>query len=317
MLKNYLILLGLIVAIVSNAQTLEELELKALAQNKVKTKSQWDFKYIEGKPLDSDNESARTIYNTEGQEIERSSLNPKGETVNFEKNQYDERGNRIYYERSGTSGNYRKTSKYSSDNQILHEFGFNGSESFDNTYVYNSDGKLKEIVYKLDGDIDEKRVYSHKGNISTVGVYKLGEHLISKVRLVYNNNQSIIEETILSPDDAEIESKFYGYTPNNQIFTEEKKRDGQRIYLISYEYDDKGNLLNIYEESPTEKKYVKKSYKYDKEGSLIEYQWRRNESIEFNQKLYKYNDKGLCTEVETYYPKTDFRMGTRYEYEFY
>ena len=70
-------------------------------------------------------------------------------------------------------------------------------------------------------------------------------------------------------------------------------------------------------ESKSKKKFVKKKFAYDDLGRIIEYQWKRRPDDEYNIKRFKYSNAGVCSEEHTYYPRTDYKLLTKYEYKYY
>jgi YD repeat-containing protein len=299
------------------SQTLEEREKKIIARNNIKTKTQWDYNYQNGKPSKQGKKSSITTYSPSGLVLEKNNLNNKELVTGWEKFQYDTKGNRTLYERNSGSGAYKKTSQYDTKNNLTLETGFNGSDNFKNTLSYNNQGKLSEVVYSTNNNIDEKRVYVYYENTSIIGIYTKDNSLISKIKLVFDNNSNIIEEIVLSFDDRELEKKKYKYDNASRIIEEEKTRGGSFYYRLTYTFNSSGELLTISEENLSEKKYVKKSFRYDEGGDLLEFKWRRSSADDFNIKTYTYNSLGICQTEHTFYPSTKYELLTKYEYEFY
>jgi hypothetical protein len=121
----------------------------------------------------------------------------------------------------------------------------------------------------------------------------------------------------MSIDNRELEKKTFKYSSASQLLSEEKTRGGNFFYNITNVYDTKGNLIKVYEETITKKKYLKKEYTFDSSGNLVSYKWRRNPDNEFNEKKYTYNPAGVCLTEQTYYPKTKYRSLVKYSYTYY
>lgn len=293
------------------AQSFEDIEKNTLTANRVKTKNQFVISNV------GTGKTAEIDYTQSGDVKEKSSYSKKGVVTSTEKFEYDDNGNRTYYERTNQNGSYWKRSKYDAKSLVVEEKGFDGSENFQTEYEYNNTGKPAVITYIVSSNVTEKRVYNHTGNKAIVEAYRGGTSLYSKIRLIYDNNNNILEETTLGLDGKENGTKKYKYNGKSQLITEEKYFNGKLIHKLSYEYDARGRLINQYEETPDQEKFVEKAYIYNAKGQLEEYKWRRKASEEFNTKKYKYNDKNLCIEIDTYYPATKFSITTGYEYEFY
>ncbi len=299
------------------SQTLEELEKQMAAENNIRTKIQFDHKYIQGKASKTGTRTVVKVFSNKGDLLEKNSLNNKGAVIGWEKYAYDQAGNRTLYERENTSSKYKKESKYDVKNNLLLEAGFNGAENFRNEYKYSSTGKVKEISYSVGNRVEQKIVYQHNGNNAEVGIYAGGNTLTSKMKLKYDTKGNIIEETKLAIDNSEIEKKAYTYNASGKILKEEKTSQGNLIYRLTYIYNTRGNLLKISEETRSKKQYDKKIYTYDSTGKLTEFKWRRNPSDVFNMKSFTYDSRGICLTEYTLYPKTKYELLSKFEYEFY
>lgn len=293
------------------AQSFEEIEKKTLTLNRVKTKTQFVVSNV------ANGKTAEIDYTQSGDVKVKSSYSKKGVVTSTEKYEYDNNGNRIYYERTNQNGSYWKRSEYNAKNLLLEENGFDGSGNFHTIYSYNADGKPTNIVYRSNKIITEKRIYNHTGNTAIVEAFKGGTSLYAKIKLVYDEDNNILEETTLGLDGTVNDAKKYKYDENGLVITEEKFFKGNFIHRLIYEYDTNKRLINQYEETPDQKKFVEKAYVYNSKGQLEEYKWRRKATEEFNTKKYKYDDKNLCIEIDTFYPSTKFSITTGYEYEFF
>jgi hypothetical protein len=298
------------------SQALEELEKQIASKNHIKTACRFDYKYITGKVEKKGIKTSESAYNQSGDKLKIDYLNDKGMVTATETYSYDNNGNRTLFEQTGSS-KYRKESKYNSQNKVIHESGFNGTEEFANDYRYSADGKLIEITYSASGRIQQKLVYTHNGLTANVDIYARGSTLSSKMKMTYDSKGNLISETSLSLDNRELEKKEYTYNASSQILTETKKVGGALYYRISFVYNSGGSLLSVSEETLAKKKYVKKEYVYDAMGNLTTYRWRRNPDEEFNIKTYTYDPKGICLTENTRYPKTNFELLSKYEYTFY
>jgi hypothetical protein len=313
----HIIFIIILIPKILSGQTLENREKKIVSQNKILSKTQWDYSYVKGVVNKQGTKISITKYNKTGDIIEENLLNNKGIVTGWEKYEYDANGNKTLYERSGNSGKYSKAYKYDEKNNLILEAGFNGAENFRNSFTYLPSNKLESLTYSVNNKIEEKRQYNYSGNTCIISIYAQGQTLSSKLKLLYDNRSNVIEETLLNLDNKETEKKLYKYNSILQITEEEKNQGGVLNYRITYIYDLQGNLLSVSEETKTNKKYIKKSFTYDSLGNLTEYKWRRAPDDEFNIKSYTYNSKGICISEHTFYPNTKFELLSKYEYEFY
>lgn len=301
-----------------NAQTLEEKERELYKKYNVKARTNWDYSYTSGKIAKQGKKASYSTYNINGQILSSQTFNPQGQVFTSERYEYDKNGNRTLYERQSLSGEYKKESEYNITNNLIEEYGYDGSAKFRTALKYDDKNRVSEITYYIADEIDEKRGYRYeKNNTATVEILKGGKNLTSKVGLTFNSNNQVVSEETKNLEGKILETKKYDYTASGNILKEEKYRNGEMFYRISYVYDTENNLMTVSEESKTEAKFVKKKYIYDSQNRIVEYQWKRSPDDEYNIKTFKYGDSGVCVEENTYYPKTEYKLLTKYEYEFY
>lgn len=290
-----------------------------IIQQKIKSQTNLDYNYINNKPSPKGIKTSYTKYNSNGDVVEFVTYKLK-DTLTFEEYSYDNSGNRIYYiKHKGGKKNiaYQKISKYNNSGDLILENGFNGSEKFKNTYKYDANGKLSEIHYYIDNQLNEKRYFNQNDNITNVEVYNSSGIATSYITLKYNGNGNLSEEILLDANKKPMEKKLLVYNNQSKIISEVKYRLDKFYYKLTYLYNKMGGLINIEEENLNAGRFSKKKFKYDNNGKLIEMKWRRKSNEEFNQRNYTYNGKGICTEVITNYPSTKFKVLTKYEYEYY
>lgn len=295
-------------------QTLDEREKIMISKNKIQNRTQFDYGYTKGVVDKTGKKTSLTQFNKSGDVTEKKIFNAKGIVTGTEIYNYDAKGNRILYERDGSSGKYKKVSVYNNKNNVITETGFNGAENFKNTFTYTPQDKVASIVYVVNNKVEEKRVYSYTGNVCIIQIYAGGNTLTSKLKLSYDAKGNVLEEILLTIDEKVTSKKKFKYNHTQQIIVEEKNLGGALNYRLSYAYDALGNLVSISEETTSVKKYVKKSYSYDSKGNLTEYKWRRSSGDEFNVKKYTYDAKGVCLTEHTYYPNTKYELLTKYQY---
>ena len=290
-----------------------------VVREKIKSQTNYDHNFIKNKPSSKGNKTSYTEYNTKGDVVKFITYKLL-DTLTYEKYIYDETGKRTdYTKHKGGSKNvaYQKISKYDKDGNLILEHGFDGSEKFKNTYKYDDAGKLLEIKYFQDNTLNERRTFNNKADITEVTVYNSSEQVTSYMALKYNSDGEIVEEVVFDANRNPIEKKLYVYNSDSKVISEVKYRLEEFYYKLTYLYDSRGDLINIDEESITNKRFVKKSFAYDTSGNLAEMKWRRKPGEQFNQRNYSYDNKGICSHVVTFYPSTNFKVLTKYEYEFF
>jgi YD repeat-containing protein len=318
-MRIFLFLLSFVLVVPLHAQTADDYRnKKVIAANRVKNQISWDYKFTGEKPDQKGVKTSITTFSALGDVVQINALNPAGATTHSEKYTYDSKGNRTEYTRTSGDGSYQKKYIYNEKNLLTEESGFDGVENFKNQYVYNLQGDMTEIRYHKGSLLSEKRVFVKDGVTTTVQVYNRTGILNSRLVLIYDTRGNLIEESIygmMSPDP--LEKKTYNYDEKKKLKEEAKFKLNKITVRNTYDYNPSGSLLQITEESPGEKKYVKKAMTYNQEGNVTEIKWRRKSTEEFNRITYQYDGRGLCTSAETFYPATKYRVLTKYEYEYY
>ncbi len=305
----------LLTSLMLHAQALEELEKKIAADNHIQTKTQFDYNYIAGKPEANGLKTIQTKYDHNGDIVQKSTYTNKGAESGSEIYEYDSRGNRTLYERTGSSI-YKKTSQYNANNDLILESGFNGSENFRNEFHYDGT-KIASAKYTQGGTTTQEIKYTHSGNTATAKVYTQGTTHSATLVMKYDNKGNLLEEITQSPDGRELEKKTYTYDSNSNLTEETKNQGGEFDYRIIYTYTAKGYPKEVAEETRVKEKHTKKLYTYDSQENLIKFEWRRNPDEEFNRKTYTYDTRGICLSEETCYPKTKFMRLAKFEYTYY
>jgi hypothetical protein len=311
-----LILLIFISSVNLYSQALEELEKQIAANNNISKKIRFDHKYSGEEFSKTGIKSSVTSFDKKGNTTKIEYFNPKGVSTGSEVYKYDANSNRIFFERTGNSP-YKKVSMYNGSNEILRESGFNGTEEFLIDYKYNSSGKLSEVINKVGDQIQQKMVYNYSGNTANINIYIRGTDLSARMKMTYDSKGNLIEESTYNLEGKEVEKKQYKYSADSKILEETKMLGGKFDYRINYEYDSKGRLRTLSEETRTKKKYVKKEYIYDAFGNLYRLKWRRSPDQDFNIKSYSHNTKGVCLSEETLYPRSNYRILSKFEYNYH
>jgi hypothetical protein len=313
----FLFLLLIRTANVGAQNIFEEKQKKVITKNHIFSLTTWDYNYANGKPSKNGIKTSFNKYDQSGNVIELITYKLK-DTMAYETFEYNNEGKRTdYVKRKGVKIAYQKTSRYNDDGALIQETGFDGASDFQNDYEYNIDKDLEQITYSLENRINEKRVFEHEGDITNITVYNNEDEITSYLTLKNDQNDNVVEEVVYNTDKVPVERKLYVYNNDNEVISEVKYRGNNFYYKLTYLYNSKGELTNIDEENPNEGRYLKKQFFYDEKENLIEMRWRRNASEDFSIRTYQYDEDDICSQYETYYPVTKFRILTKLIYEYY
>lgn len=290
-------------------------------QNRISNQESWDYKYAGNTPGKTGSRTSITTYTSSGDIDRVVTYNAKGVVQHIEEYSYDKNGRRTEYTRmSGENAqkpSYQKISVYNTAGDLSEEKGFDGVENFRNTYLYDATGNLTEIQYYANNMLREKRKFSGTKTLNNVEVFNGSGTLVSRLAIKYDAGGNVTEETVYGVNQAELEKKVYNYDQNSNLTGESRYKLDKVTLTTTYTYNAAGDLLTVYEQSPSYPKFLKKSMTYDALGNLKEIKWRRNPNEEFNMMVYNYDSKGICATVETFYPATDYRVLTKYVYAYY
>ena len=293
----------------------EDKQKEAIVKNKITSQTTWDYNYIKNKLSKSGVKTSFIRYNQEGNTIESVTYKMK-DTLAYETYKYNTEGKRTdYTKKKGLKIAYRKTSEYNEKGNLVKEEGFDGTFNFENKYSYFPDGKLKKIEYYVSDKLNEERNFEHTGDLTMITVTNASGAVQSYISLKHDNNGNVTEEIVYDAQKNPLEKKLMVYNIDNQVVSEVKYRGDNFSYKQTYLYNNKGNLVNIDEENKEEGRFSKKQFGYDENGNLISMKWRRNAKEDFSERNYQYDEKNLCTQYETYYPGTKFRVLTKLTYE--
>ena len=296
----------------------DELEKKDIVRNKIRSKTQWDYKYVDGAPVEDGFKSSYKKYDYQGNVIIVINFKFDGSVSSTEQYAYNSKGDRteyIRYKGNQEELQYKENTEYDSKGNKLRVYGKTNKSNFNNVYTYNDEGKLAEIVYNVGEFIDEKRVFEYDGNTANIDVLDAKDNLKYTLETKYNDKGQVVEETRYELDDAVSDKASYQYDSKGNVLKEEKYKHGQFRYRVKYNYDTKGNLVNINQEEPNGISYEKAICTYDASGHLIEEKWRKRANADFSKKIYSYNSEGLCIKVDAFFASYKLQVLSKFAYK--
>ncbi len=316
--RQFLIIVGVfttLFTVVKSQPVFEDQQKEKVIAHNIVSQTTWDHNFEDGKFSKKGIKTSYIKYDKKGNIIETVTYKLQ-DILSHEEYKYNNEGKRTdYIKKRGVVIAYQKSSKYDENGNLTREYGFDGSSKFNNTYEYGNNNKLKQISYFIEDKLKEKRVFEHEGNISNITVYNSSGTALSYVKLRYDKNENVIEETVYDNNKNLVEKKLYVHNSDNKVISEVKYRGEEFYYKLTFLYNSNGDLTNIDEENPNEGRFLKKKFSYDGKDNLTEMLWRRDSNDKFSSRTYTYDNEGICIQYETYYPQTKFRVLTKLTYE--
>lgn len=218
---------------------------------------------------------------------------------------------------------------FNKQNQLIEQVG----HEFRVKYTYDDKGNLTETfscrMYNCDIGWRSILVYDSSGN--HVGTYTTLDTLVNmdtvKVEQVkfYDNKKRLIKELAERGKDLNNDKfeywKFYQYE-NERILSAIETRNGDTVWVGTYDYNKSGNLIRINRKN--REKYKNEQFEYDKSNRLINWTIDSNEnpltentsySVSNNTTAYEYNHKGQLIREVTYNHKGEKYRTFFYQYK--
>ena len=297
-------------------------EKERMAKARVKTQTQWTHDFVDGKPSAKGYKSTVTKYDTRGNVTEITNFNEAEEIISVVVYQYDNRDNRVNYERY--QGNrqklqYSQKTVYDAKGNKTREYGFDGAAVYSNTFKYDENGKMSEINYTVDNANVEKRILKYSGNKTEILIYDAGNNLTHKQENTYNDKGMLVLEVKSGSKGNMVHTLNLQYNNANDLTEEAKIRaDNKLDYQKLYQYDGANHLIKEETVTMDGTKYVSNEYQYNSQGDLEFKSWKKSERAKEPSTTKKtYDAKGIYTEEEYYFATYQLKSLYKYVYEFY
>ncbi|MGC8803063.1 MAG: hypothetical protein ACP5PS_04735 [Bacteroidales bacterium] len=293
---------------------------------RIRTVTLFEYDYVNGKPETKGIKAEVDSFDTQGQKILQVNYREDGSIMSIATFKYDSWGNKTEILKQSTDDrdksrlvlNYSLSVRYDSKGNKMLETGFNGVEDFKNVYNYNREGKLAEVNFFIRKRLDEKRVVVSTDEQSTnMKILDGFGTLKYMLRYNYNTDGKVTEETRIENDNSVSQRIVYTYDKNGVLSGEAKYINEKLLHKISYVYNPKGLLSEIYKETPESGRFLISKYLYDENNQIKEFQWREEANKEFSRSIFTYDASGLCKTVDSYYARYKRQVLSVYIYTFY
>jgi hypothetical protein len=307
---------------------LPEERLKEMVQhNNIKSLTQWNHKYSDGKPEKEGYKNTYKEFDKFGNVIKEiyyrsGDINQK---LSYKYDQNQNKTEYINYSAKKDQISFKQTIEYDDEGKKIMEERYNGSEHFKIDYRYNDNDELTEIIKKkqitsgasVSYELDERRVFSREGNTTTIEVLDDSGTLLSKIVNKYDNRGNLIEFNEYEPNGDRVKQISYKFNDQNLKVQEVKYQQGNFIYKKDFHYDKDGNLTEIQQEEPKDQMHISKIYEYNPENKLAKEMWYDSMAEKYSHKKFTYNSNGVLQEVEVFYALYNYKVMYKFKYEFY
>ncbi|MCX7985497.1 MAG: hypothetical protein N2662_00970 [Bacteroidales bacterium] len=323
---GFVIGLNILTLLSTNGQELDIFTKDRVQKFRIRTVTLFEYDYVNGKPEAKGVKAEIDSFDTQGQKVLQINYREDGSIMSISTFKYDSKGNKIEIlkqsaddkDKSKLILNYSLSVRYDSKGNKLLETGFNGVEDFKNVYNYNREGKLAEVNFFIRKRLDEKRVVvstdDQSTNMKILDGFGSQKYML---RYSYNKDGKVIEETRIENDNTISQRITYTYDKNGILTGETKYINEKLLHKISYVYSPKGQLIEIYKETPESGRFLISKYVYDENDQIKEFQWREELGKDFSRSIFTYDSNGLCKTVDSYYGRFKRQVLSVYVYTFY
>jgi antitoxin component YwqK of YwqJK toxin-antitoxin module len=176
---------------------------------------------------------------------------------------------------------------------------------------------LAEVIYYINGRIDEKRKFLYNGNTSELKVYDKNSNLKFTQNNVFSATGKLLEESRLENDNLVSRKVEYTYDTNDNLITETKYIKGKLAGKITRVYNELKLLSEVYQETPSNPKTLINKYVYNSKNWLIEEQLRSDISNDLSKNTYTYDENGICKTIDSYYAEYKHQVLSVFVYDNY
>ncbi|MGM0497480.1 MAG: hypothetical protein ACQESJ_06140 [Bacteroidota bacterium] len=317
----------IVIVVYSTSQILAQLPDEALkrmvVEHDIKSLTQFNHKYSDGKPKEDGYKNFYKEFDKHGNLIKEIHYRDGeiSQKMTYKFNEDQKKTEYENYDAKEDEVSYRQNIEYNRKGKKITEKRYNGSEYFKLNYEYNENGDLHRILKKKKTgedqyELQEKRIFEHNGNTKKISVLDQQDNLVKKIVNEYDDEGHLIKESEYSPEEERIKKFLTEYNQNGQKVLEEKYQKDNFIYKKQYEYDRNGNLVEVQKEQPEEEFVISKVYEYSQENISKE-MWLEDMDDKYSHKKFIFDDEGILDKVEVYYAIYQYHILYTFDYEFF
>ncbi|MFO8235956.1 MAG: hypothetical protein R6U04_11195 [Bacteroidales bacterium] len=295
--------------------------------NNIKSITQWNHKFKDGKFSKEGYKNAYKAFDENGN-IVKEEYYRQGDINQKLSYKYDDNQLKTEYENYDVSNDevsFRQIIDYNDDGKKIKEERYNGSDLYEMEYKYDAKGNRTEIIKKKrkengsgqDYELTERRVYNKEGKTTTIEVLTPDDELTKTIVNEYDNDGNLIKFTEYNQNEKKTKQIEYEYNEKQQKLAETKHQHGNFIYEKKFHYNDRGDLVEIQKEEPKEEVFISKVFEYDTNDNVAKELRYEPSADKYSHKIFAYDEEGILQEVEVYYATYDYKIQYKFDYEFF
>lgn len=173
------------------------------------------------------------------------------DSVSYIEHEYGENGNLSKIVESNENGEITSTElyEYDANNMLMKTSKFNAENVLEQVCEYDENGTMRKMIFYMDGVVSTWYEYNEKGD-EILCKWEMEDFVTEEICInEYDENDKLVKV-------------IKNYTDLSGDTTE---------YILTYEYDEYGNVLNVYQDGQILEQY---KYEYDENGNCINEIWK-------------------------------------------
>jgi len=317
-MKAFLILFS-VFALLGNVKAqydFEAVERERMARARVRTQTQMTHDYADGRPAVRGWRSAVTTFDTRGNITEIVNYNREGKIILRVVSRYDNRNNLISLQRFNEKNEerYSQRNTFDAAGNKVRESGFNGVAQYNNTFTYDTNGRLTEIRYMEGSALVERREFRYTGNRIEILIFGANNSQQYRQENTYNDRGLLVSEVRTGGAANNVVHALTMQYNGLGDMTEEVRRRANNVmeYQKIFHYDSSNRPIKTETVNPDGTRFVSQEHQFNAQGNLIQKSWRKNNRTEASTEKYTYDARGLYTDVDSFF--ASFNLNTLYKY---
>lgn len=189
-----------------------------------------------------------TVYNDTGYPTLTYEIDPKSDMKYlYVSNEFNSAGNMLKTKYYNRNNKIDRLIEYTPTGKISRISNYDGSGSIyiTITYIYDSADKRIREIRNMQGMVEETIFsYGSRNELLTAVIYRLSGVVSESFEYVYDNQGREVEIKSFGDKNKFIQSTIISYDDNGNIIEQKIiSRDGKIFYQVTYEYNERGDMI--------------------------------------------------------------------------